>query len=338
MLVRRETNPDDLAGMIAAQGILTSRGGKTSHAAVVARGMGKTCVCGAEDLDVDLEARTVTSPDGTRGRRGRRDVDRRHQRRGVPRCGAGACPSRSCSTSRASWRRRTATTWSRRSHRLVAHADDARRLGVRTNADTAEDAERARRFGAEGIGLCRTEHMFLGDRRQLVEDLVLADRYLGAGGGAGSAAPAAARRLHRDPAGDGRAAGDRAAARPAAARVPARPHRAVRARSRWPRPPARRSDAKRQRCWTRSAGCTRATRCSGCAGCGSAWSSPACSRCRSARWPRRPAALREEGLTPARGDGAAGRCGAGARGRSARRPSRDPGRVAGPVEARWSAR
>ncbi len=65
VLVRRETNPDDLAGMIAAQGILTSRGGKTSHAAVVARGMGKTCVCGAEDLDVDLEARTVTSPDGT---------------------------------------------------------------------------------------------------------------------------------------------------------------------------------------------------------------------------------------------------------------------------------
>ena len=144
VLVRRETNPDDLAGMIAAQGVLTSRGGKTSHAAVVARGMGKTCVCGAEDLEVDVEARTITTPDGTVVNEGE------------------LAPEDGDDLVRAV-------------HRLMAHADAARRLGVRANADKAEDAERARRFGAAGIGLCRTEHMFLGERRQLVEDLVLAD-------------------------------------------------------------------------------------------------------------------------------------------------------------------
>ena len=173
VLVRRETNPDDLSGMIAAQGILTSRGGKTSHAAVVARGMGKTCVCGAEELDVDVQARTVTvdgtvvgegdllSIDGTSGKvfLGKVAVTESP----VVQYFEGALdPADGDDLVQAV-------------HRLVSHADATRRLGVRTNADTPEDSERARRFGAQGIGLCRTEHMFLGERRQLVEDLVLAE-------------------------------------------------------------------------------------------------------------------------------------------------------------------
>ena len=89
ILVRRETNPDDLEGMIAAAGILTSRGGKTSHAAVVARGMGKTAVCGAEQLEVDTKGRMMESHDGHHGEGGRHHLDRRHHRRGLPRRGAG---------------------------------------------------------------------------------------------------------------------------------------------------------------------------------------------------------------------------------------------------------
>ena len=174
ILVRRETTPDDLAGMIAAQGILTSRGGKTSHAAVVARGMGKTCVCGAEDLDVDLEARQITTPDGTVVAEG--DVLSIDGTSGA--VYAGAVPVRPSPV--VEYFEGTLTPEDgddlvQAVHRLIGHADEARRLAVRANADNAEDAERARRFGAAGIGLCRTEHMFLGDRRQLVEDLVLAE-------------------------------------------------------------------------------------------------------------------------------------------------------------------
>jgi pyruvate,orthophosphate dikinase len=173
ILVRRETNPDDLAGMVAAQGILTSRGGKTSHAAVVARGMGKTCVCGAEKLNVDTKERRLTAPgglvikegetisiDGTSGEvflgevpvvdspvvryfEGDEDVADDELVQAVD--------------------------------RIMRHADGQRRMAVRANADNAEDAARARRFGAQGIGLCRTEHMFLGERRHLVERLILAD-------------------------------------------------------------------------------------------------------------------------------------------------------------------
>ena len=109
---------------------------------------------------------------------------------------------------------------------VMDHADDVRRLEVRANADTPEDAARARRFGACGIGLCRTEHMFLGPRRELVERLILAADEAATGGGTGRAAAAAAPGLHRDPARDGRPAGHHPAHRPAAARVPARPHRA----------------------------------------------------------------------------------------------------------------
>ncbi len=174
ILVRRETTPDDLAGMIAAQGILTSRGGKTSHAAVVARGMGKTCVCGAEDLEVDLEAKTITSPDGTVVAEG--DVVSIDGTSGAVYLGAVPVrPSPVVQYFEGELDVARSDDLVRAVDRLVKHADAARRLAVRANADNAEDAERARRFGAAGIGLCRTEHMFLGDRRQLVEDLVLAD-------------------------------------------------------------------------------------------------------------------------------------------------------------------
>jgi pyruvate,orthophosphate dikinase len=171
VLVRRETNPDDLLGMIAAQGILTSRGGKTSHAAVVARGMGKTCVCGAEDLLIDAEAGTVTvngtvlragdviSIDGTTGNVYAGDVPVRPSP--VVRYFEGELSPFGDPLLAAV-------------QRLMTHADYVRKLGVHANADTATDGARARRFGAAGVGLCRTEHMFLGERRSLVERLILA--------------------------------------------------------------------------------------------------------------------------------------------------------------------
>jgi pyruvate,orthophosphate dikinase len=172
ILVRKETNPDDLPGMIAAQGILTSRGGKTSHAAVVARGMGKTAVCGADALDVDVAARRfrtngqvvnegdVISIDGSSGRVYLGEIP--VQPSPVVQYFEGKVTPESDPLVAAV-------------HRLLQHADSRRPLGVRANADTGEDAARARRFGAVGIGLCRTEHMFLGDRRELVEKLILAE-------------------------------------------------------------------------------------------------------------------------------------------------------------------
>ncbi|MGY1644203.1 pyruvate, phosphate dikinase [Geodermatophilus sp. SYSU D00703] len=176
VLVRRETNPDDLSGMIAAQGVLTSRGGKTSHAAVVARGMGKTCVCGAEELQVDTKARQFTAPDGTVVDEG--DVISIDGSTG--RVWLGEVPVEPSSAVRyfegeIDPESADAEDLVRSVHRVLTHADSRRRMDVRTNADTPEDAARARRFGAHGIGLCRTEHMFLGDRRQLVEKLILAE-------------------------------------------------------------------------------------------------------------------------------------------------------------------
>ena len=173
ILVRRETNPDDLNGMIAAKGILTSRGGKTSHAAVVARGMGKTCVSGADELDVNIPAKKFTvagqtvnegdvvSIDGTTGKVYLGEVP--------------VMPSEVVQYFEGSLDpEHIDNPLVRAVHRIMTHADAKRRLRVRTNADTGADAARARRFGAEGIGLCRTEHMFLGDRRELVERLILA--------------------------------------------------------------------------------------------------------------------------------------------------------------------
>ena len=172
ILVRKETNPDDLRGMVAARGILTSRGGKTSHAAVVARGMGRTCVCGVEALDVNAKKKRAKVRGGDADPRGRRHLDRRHHRRGVPRRRAG---HRLRGDALPRGRARRGRPGDRAVDRVMRHADGVRRLRVRANADTPEDAARARRFGAEGIGLCRTEHMFLGERRQLVENLIVAE-------------------------------------------------------------------------------------------------------------------------------------------------------------------
>lgn len=176
ILVRRETNPDDLDGMIAAEGILTSRGGKTSHAAVVARGMGKTCVCGAEELGVDTKRRRMTVPGGRVVEEG--DVISIDGSSGKVYLGevpVVPSPVVEYFEGRMHAGADDADELVEAVHRIMAFADRKRRLRVRANADNAEDALRARRFGAQGIGLCRTEHMFLGDRRELVERLILAD-------------------------------------------------------------------------------------------------------------------------------------------------------------------
>ena len=157
ILVRIETSPEDIKGMVAARGILTARGGMTSHAAVVARGMGKCCVAGCDALQIDYAAGQVTvgenvllageliSLDGSTG-----EVMK----------GAVSTVEPELSSDYFT---------------LMGWADELRRLKVRTNADTPQDAKRAREFGAEGIGLCRTEHMFFeGDRIRIFREMILA--------------------------------------------------------------------------------------------------------------------------------------------------------------------
>ncbi|NYD41297.1 pyruvate, phosphate dikinase [Nocardioides panaciterrulae] len=171
ILVRKETSPDDLHGMMVAKGILTSRGGKTSHAAVVARGMGRTCVCGAEALDVDAKSGQFTVRGGKTVREG--DVISIDGSTGE--VFDGAVPVADSAVVRYFEGEQLDHPVVDAVRRLMEHADGVRRLAVRANADTAPDAARARRFGAQGIGLCRTEHMFLGERRELVENLIVAD-------------------------------------------------------------------------------------------------------------------------------------------------------------------
>jgi pyruvate,orthophosphate dikinase len=171
ILVRKETSPDDLHGMMVAKGILTSRGGKTSHAAVVARGMGRTCVCGAEALEVDAKAGEFTVRGGKTVREG--DVISIDGSTGE--VFDGSVPVTDSAVVRWFEGQEVDDPLVEAVARLMEHADGRSRLVVRTNADTGEDAARARRFGAQGIGLCRTEHMFLGERRQLVENLIVAD-------------------------------------------------------------------------------------------------------------------------------------------------------------------
>jgi len=156
ILVRNETTPDDLNGMVGAQGILTSRGGMTSHAAVVARGMGKPCICGCDELDIDMELEklvigsnvftkgdTITI-DGSTG-----NVIKGEVTLLVP-------------------------ALSKEFKTILEWADEIRTLDVRANADTPEDAIKAREFGARGIGLCRTEHMFMGpERLPIVQKMIL---------------------------------------------------------------------------------------------------------------------------------------------------------------------
>ena len=179
VLVRRETNPDDLPGMVAAEGVLTARGGKTSHAAVVARGMGKTCVCGAESLVIDAAAGTVTigdlvltaddtiAIDGQTGEIFRGEVPVTDSPV-TTYLAEGLEAGLAAAGDDAGTRELVEAV-----DKLLSHADKVRRLRVRANADTPLDSTRAIAFGAEGIGLCRTEHMFLGERRPLVERAIL---------------------------------------------------------------------------------------------------------------------------------------------------------------------
>ena len=162
ILVRVETSPEDIEGMLAARGILTARGGMTSHAAVVARGWGKCCVAGCGALDVDYAAGTVrVETEGRAVTVGRDDVISLNGTTGEVMLGAVPLAD---------------PELPRELERLMGWADAARRLGVRANADTPEDARRAREFGAEGIGLCRTEHMFFGEDRILaVRRMILAE-------------------------------------------------------------------------------------------------------------------------------------------------------------------
>ena len=159
VLVRWETNPDDLAGMIAAEGILTSHGGKTSHAAVIARGMGAPCVCGVEALKIDA-AKKEAAVAGTDIVIREGDMISIDGTTGIVVLGAVdlVMPELTGDLD-------TILEW----------ADEFRTLGVRANADNPEDAELSRDFGAEGIGLCRTEHMFLGDRKQIIQTFILND-------------------------------------------------------------------------------------------------------------------------------------------------------------------
>ncbi|RKY07654.1 MAG: pyruvate, phosphate dikinase, partial [Planctomycetota bacterium] len=157
ILVRIETSPEDIGGMDAAEGIMTARGGMTSHAAVVARGMGKCCVAGVGEININYKARKFTvgkitvkegdwiSLDGSAGQ-----------------VISGKVPT-------------VSPTMSGDFGKFMAICDKVRKLGVRTNADTPGDSKRARDFGAEGIGLCRTEHMFFeGDRIWAVREMILA--------------------------------------------------------------------------------------------------------------------------------------------------------------------
>jgi pyruvate,orthophosphate dikinase len=157
VLVRWETTPDDIHGLIHAAGVLTAHGGMTSHAAVVARGMGKPCVAGCEELSIDVAAGTVRI-----GEHELRAGDVITIDGGTGRVIVGAVPL-------------VPPAIDENFGTILEWADALRRLGVRANADTPEDAAKAREFGAEGIGLCRTEHMFMGeDRLPVVRDMIMA--------------------------------------------------------------------------------------------------------------------------------------------------------------------
>jgi pyruvate,orthophosphate dikinase len=158
ILVRPFTEADDVAGFHAAQGIITSEGGKASHAALVARGMGRPCVAGASDLEIDVAGRTVRVGDTVLGEGDQIAIDGTTGNITVD-----DVPL-------------VDPEMDENFEQVLRWADDLRRLGVRTNADTPEDALRAREFGAEGIGLCRTEHMFMApDRQPKMRAMIMAD-------------------------------------------------------------------------------------------------------------------------------------------------------------------
>jgi pyruvate,orthophosphate dikinase len=158
ILVRWETTPDDIHGLIQAAGILTAHGGMTSHAAVVARGMGKPCVAGCEGLSIDIDARTITVGDETLKEGDLLTIDG-----GTGAVIVGEVPL-------------VAPEVNDDLETILGWGDEHRTLKVRANADTPEDAAKAREFGAQGIGLCRTEHMFMADDRlPVVREMILAD-------------------------------------------------------------------------------------------------------------------------------------------------------------------
>ena len=157
LLVRWETTPDDIHGLVHARGVLTAHGGMTSHAAVVARGMGKPCVAGCEALSIDTGARTVRIGDLELNEGDQLTIDG-----GTGRVIVGSVPL-------------VPPAIDENFGTILGWADESRRLRVRANADTPEDASKAREFGAEGIGLCRTEHMFMAaDRLPVVQEMILA--------------------------------------------------------------------------------------------------------------------------------------------------------------------
>lgn len=173
VLCRAETSPEDLRGMLVAEGILTSRGGVSSHAALVARQMGKVCVCGAGDLTIDYHKKTITrnavvlhegdfiSIDGTTGEVFQGAID--------------TMPSEVMQVLNGTLKPEQSETY-RMFHQIMTWSDEFRQLGIRTNADTPKQAEAAFAFGAEGVGLCRTEHMFFsGHRIDSMREMILAD-------------------------------------------------------------------------------------------------------------------------------------------------------------------
>ncbi len=158
ILVRIETCPDDIHGMISSQGVLTLRGGMTSHAAVVAKGMGKPCVAGCEDLKIDLANETLTSSDGTVYRKN--DIISLNGGTGEVMAGAVATVD---------------PKMDEKFEKLFQWVDEIKRLAVRANADTPQDVAKALELGAKGVGLCRTEHMFMDpDRLPWVQKMIIA--------------------------------------------------------------------------------------------------------------------------------------------------------------------
>jgi pyruvate, orthophosphate dikinase len=168
ILVRRETSPEDVGGMAVAQGILTATGGKTSHAAVVARGWGKCCIVGAENLDIDYKAKKVTASKNGK----------------VVKEGEWLTLDGGEGTVYADQLPLVTPELPKSYHTIMKWADEIRKIGVRTNADTPQDARKAVEFGAEGIGLVRTEHMFFTDfefpekgkeRQRAIQEMIVAD-------------------------------------------------------------------------------------------------------------------------------------------------------------------
>ena len=157
ILARPETSPDDIHGLFASQGVVTSRGGMTSHAAVVARGMGKPAVCGCESAVIDVEKETLTVGDR------------------VFKKGDWVTVDGTTGNFLAGEAKMVDATFTDDFKKILAWADENAKLQVWTNADTPEDAKRARDFGAKGVGLCRTEHMFMGvDRLPVMQSLIVA--------------------------------------------------------------------------------------------------------------------------------------------------------------------